>query len=107
MLIQEAPQGSIIVLRNGFEQVLYDIEDLKYTNELHIGHLFHAVRLHFKKIPKDYGARWIHFLNMDYEVSKAFKFMRDEINKLPNDYEKLQKVLQHLGESIPEIINGN
>src|SRR5574343_588022 len=95
MLIQEAPKGSIFVLRNGFEQVLYNIEDMQYTNELHIGHLCHAVRLHFKKKPQDYGSRWINYLNSDYEVSKAFIFMRDEINKLPNDYEKLLKALEH------------
>ena len=93
-------KGSIVIIRNGFEQLLYDIQDLKETNELSIGHLFTAVRFHFRKNSKDYGTKWINFRTPDHEISKAFLFMKKEIEKLPNDYEKLQKVLSHLGETL-------
>lgn len=93
-------KDTIIIIRNGFEQLQYNIMDLKETDELSIGHLFTAVRAHFNKKPSDYGSKWIYYRGADYEVQPAFLEFKKVVQDLPNDYERLVKVLSHLGETI-------
>lgn len=100
----KAPLGTILVTREGWDKKLYYVEDLKYMNELTIGQLFFAVAGFYGKTREAYGQKWIQFLNHQYEVSNAFKFMKAELEKLDNDYDKLVKVCEHLEEPQIEAI---
>ena len=91
----------MIIYREGFLQTLYNIDDLQYTNDLHVGHLFYSIMKHFNKTPEQYGTRWVKFRNSDGDISNAFRYIESEVNKLDNDFDKLVLVLSHLGEELP------
>lgn len=93
------PVGTILVTRMGWDKKLYYVEDLMFMNELTIGQVFHAVAGFYGKTKEDYGTKWIKFLNHQYEMSNAFKFMKEQIDACENDYDKLLKVCSHLGEA--------
>lgn len=97
-ICDQVPEGTILIVRNGWEKNLYQVSDLAFLNEIEMGQLFYAVAGYYGKTPEQYGARWVNFMSPQGTVSKAYRFIETELGKLKNDYLKLCLVCDQLGE---------
>lgn len=96
--MQELPAGTILVTRNGWEKTLYKIEDLPFMNELGVGQMFYAVAGYYGKTEAHYGPRWIQFRNHQGDVSKAFTFIQEALDKCSSDFDRINMICDQLGE---------
>lgn len=97
------PVGTIVITRGGWEDKLYNINDLPYMLECEPGQLFNAVARYYGKTPKDYGAMWPKTKTPQGTPSKAFVMIQDQIRSQLSDYLRLTLVCDHLGEDVPEL----
>ena len=97
------PEGTFVLTR-GWEDKLYNVQDMKYMRSAEVGQLFLGVARYYDKSPKEYGALWPTYLNQKGEPSKAYTKLKESIFAERTDYNRLVLVCKHLNEEVPQCI---
>ena len=98
------PAGTIVVTCEGWEDKLFNLDDMNYTHEFGAGQLFNAVAQYYGKTQNSYGTKWPKFRTPVGEISKAYKMLEEAILEEKTDFGRLVKVCDQLGEDVPVVI---